>query len=228
MGAKVWGSRGSSSPGEVRNYGAKPSRPFGLRPVSSGGTRRNPVCGPVSSGKICRNPEIRPVSSKQHAQIENYGLFLPSNTPKSRITACFFPGQPHQIKTTSPIDLRRGTVIKTTSPRDLRRGTEIKNTCPRDLRRGTEIKNTSPRDLRRGTEIKNTSPGDLRRGTEISQTRGFDLMRLPCVSSEKHAQIENYSLFLLSNTPKSRILPCFFRETRPNREFRPVSSKQHA
>ena len=83
------------------------------------------------------------------------------------------PGQPHQIKTTSPIDLRRGTVIKTTSPRD--------------LRRGTEIKNTSPRDHRRGTVIKNTSPGVLRRGTEISQTRGFDLMRLPCVSSEKHA-----------------------------------------
>ena len=75
-------------------------------------------------------------------------------------------GQPHQIKTTSPIDLRRGTEIKTTSPGDLRRGTEIKNTCPRDLRRGTEIKTTSPRDLRRGTEI--------------SQTRGFDLMRLPC------------------------------------------------
>ena len=187
MGAKVWGSRGSPRPRKLRIHGAKPSRPFGLRPVSSGGTHRN--------------PEIQPVSSKQHAQIENYGLFLPSNTPKSRITACFFPGQPHQIKTTSPIDLRRGTVIKNTSPIDLRRGTEIKNTSPRDLRRGTVIKNTSPRDLRRGTEIKNTcprdlrrgteikttSPGDLRRGTEISQTRGFDLMRLPCVSSEKHA-----------------------------------------
>ena len=196
MGAKVWGSQGTPSPGELRIHGAKPSRPFGLRPVSSGGTRRN--------------PEIQPVSSKQHAQIENYSLFLPSNTPKSGIlaefllsntpksgiSACFFPGQPHQIKNTSPIDLRRGT--------------EIKNTCPRDLRRGTEIKNTSPRDLRRGTEIKNTSPGDLRRGTEIYQTRGFDLMRLPRVSSEKHAQIGNSSLFLLSNTPKSRIPACFF------------------
>ena len=104
------------------------------------------------------------------------------------------PGQPHQIKTTSRRDLRRGTEIKNTCRRDLcrgteikntcqgdlRRGTEIKNTCPRDLRRGTEIKNTSPRDHRRGTVIKTTSPGDLRRGTEISQTRGFDLMRSPC------------------------------------------------
>ena len=54
----------------------KPSRPFGLRPVSS--------------GEICRNPEIQPVSSKQHAQIGNSGLFLLSNTPKSGILACFF------------------------------------------------------------------------------------------------------------------------------------------
>ena len=45
---------------------------------------------------------------------------------------------------------------------------------------------------------------------------------------EKYAVIRNSALFLLSNTPKSRILPCFFRETRPNREFRPVSSEKHA
>ena len=48
------------------------------------------------------------------------------------------------------------------------------------------------------------------------------------ISSEEHAQIENSAEFLPSNTPKSGILPSFFRETRLNREFRPVSSEQHA
>ena len=146
------------------------------------GDRKEPQAR-VRSETTGRNPPVRsdyaPFLLGKSAVIRKSGLFLPSNTPKSRITACFFPGQPHQIKTTSPRDLRRGTVIKTTSPIDLRRGTEIKNTSPIDLRRGTEIKNTCPRDLRRGTESKNTCPGDLRRGTEISQTRGFDLMRLP-------------------------------------------------
>ena len=200
MGAKVWGSQGTPSPGSSESTGRNPpvrsdSAPFllGERAVIRKSSLFLLSNTPKSGILACffqatrLNREFWPVSSKQHAQIENYGLFLPSNTPKSRITACFFPGQPHQIKTTSPIDLRRGTVIKTTSPIDLRRGTEIKNTSPRDLRRGTEIKTTSPGDLRRGTEIKTTSPGDLRRGTEISQTRGFDLMRLSCVSSEKHA-----------------------------------------
>ena len=149
------------------------------------GDRKEPQA-PGSSESTGRNPPVRsdyaPFLLGERAVIRKSSLFLLSNTPKSRITACFFPGQPHQIKNTSPIDLRRGTEIKNTCPRDLRRSTEIKNTSPRDLRRGTEIKNTCPRDLRRGTEIKNTSPRDHRRGTEISQTRGFDLMRLPCVS----------------------------------------------
>ena len=41
------------------------------------------------------------------------------------------------------------------------------------------------------------------------------------VSSEQHARIGNSAMFLPSNTPKSRILPSFFRATRLNREFRP-------
>ena len=149
--------------------------------------------------KRALNPEKRRVSSEKHAQIGNSTVFLFSNTPKSRNPACFFR------------ETRLNREFRPSFFRETRLNREF---CRISSEKHAQIKN-SAEFLPRNTP-KSRIPVRFFRETRLNREFRPSFFRetrlnreFQRISSEKHAQIENSSEFLLRNTPKSRIPPKF-------------------